>query len=190
LRASVATQPHSRFDLLTFLLGEDDLTPTPIAILAGGLLIAIAIIHLQDQGGLLGEQSPTWLKWGYYVVELTSMLAALLVARKKPAGWVLALGASAFPFVGYVLSRTVGIPGDSGDIGNWGYTLGQVSLGVEAAVFLIASVSLYRIALAQRAHSAHRVEVREPVRVRTYESQISMTGSETLPGSQYGTAKT
>jgi hypothetical protein len=165
LSASVASQPQSQFDLQDFLLSDDDQTPTPIAILAGGLLIAIAIIHLQDQGGLLGGQSPTWLKWGYYLVELSSLLAALLVARKKTAGWVLGLGASAFPFIGYILSRTVGIPGDSGDIGNWGYTLGQVSLGVEASLVVIASVCLYRIFLAQRADSADLVELREPVSV-------------------------
>jgi hypothetical protein len=104
--------------------------------------IAFAIIHLQDQGGLLGDQSPTWLRWGYYLVEVSSLLAALLVARKKTAGWVLGLGASAFPLIGYILSRTVGIPGDSGDIANWGYTLGQVSLGVEASFVVIASVCL------------------------------------------------
>jgi hypothetical protein len=165
MSASVATQTRSRFNLLDFLLSDDDQTPALIAILGAGLLIAIAIIHIQDQGGLLGDQSPTWLKWGYYLVELTSVLAALLVARKRTAGWVLGLGASAFPFTGYILSRTVGIPGDSGDIGNWGYTLGQVSLGVEASFVVIASVCLYRIFLARRADSADLVEPWEPLSV-------------------------
>ena len=32
------------------------------------------------------------------------------------------------PFVAYVLSRTVGVPGDPGDVGNWGYWVGTVSL--------------------------------------------------------------
>jgi hypothetical protein len=167
LSASVATQTRSRFNALDFLLSDDDQTSAPMAIVAAGLLIAIAIIHLQDQGGLLGDQSPIWLKWGYYLVELTSLLAALLVARKKTAGWVLGLGASAFPFTGYILSRTVGIPGDSGDVGNWGYTLGTVSLVVEASFVAIAALCLYKILLAQRVDSADLIELREPVSVHT-----------------------
>jgi hypothetical protein len=154
MRASVAIQTPSRFNLRGFLLSEDNQTPELVAIGAAGLLIAIAIIHLQDQGGLLGGESPTWLKWGYYLIEITSLLAAVLVARKKTAGWLLGLGASVFPFTGYILSRTIGVPGDSGDIGNWGYRLGQVSLVVEASYVLIACVCLYRIYLAQRADSA------------------------------------
>ena len=89
------------------------------------------------------------------------------MARKKTAGWVLGLGASAFPFAGYILSRTVGIPGDSGDIGNWGYTLGTVSLFVEASFVVIAAACLYRIFLAQRVDSADLAELREPVSVYT-----------------------
>jgi hypothetical protein len=165
LSTSVATQAQSPSSAQDFLRSDDEQTPALVAIAAAALLVAIAIIHLQDQGGLLGSQSPTWLKWGYYLVEVTSLLAALLVARKKTAGWVLGLGASAGPFVGYILSRTVGIPGDSGDIGNWGYTLGQVSLAVEGSFMVIASVCLYRIYLAQRANSGEPVEVQPRVAV-------------------------
>jgi hypothetical protein len=158
LSTSVATQAKSRFNLQDFLRSDDEQTPALVAIAAAGLLVAIAIIHLQDQGGLLGGQSPTWLKWGYYLVEVASLLAALLVARKKTVGWVLGLGASVGPLTGYILSRSVGLPGDSGDIGNWGYTLGQVSLAVEGSFIIIASVCLYRIYLAQQSNSLEPVE--------------------------------
>jgi hypothetical protein len=154
------------------LRGDDEETPAVVAITAAGLLIAIAIIHLQDQGGLLGSESPAWLKWGYYLVELTSLVAAVLVARKKTAGWVLGLGASVGPFTGYILSRSVGIPGDSGDIGNWGYTLGTVSLLVEGAFVIIACVCLYRIYRIYRVQGTDTAEFvtpqeRERVRVPT-----------------------
>ena len=64
---------------------DDTVTPVPLLVVGAGLLIAITIIHLQDQGGLLGGESPTWLKYGYYLVEIGSVISALLViARQSP----------------------------------------------------------------------------------------------------------
>jgi hypothetical protein len=134
-----------RNDLTSFLASRDHETPAALAIGGAGLLIAVCIIHLQDQSGLLGSVSPLWLKWGYYLVEVTSLLAAVMVLRKWTFGWVLGVGATLFPFIGYVLSRSVGIPGDSGDVGNWGYLLGTVSLVVEATFVVVASICLRRI---------------------------------------------
>jgi hypothetical protein len=131
--------------LTSFLVSRDHDTPAAVAIGGAGLLIAVCIIHLQDQGGLLGGESPTWLKWGYYLVEMTSLLAAVMVLRKWTFGWVLGVGATLSPFIGYLLSRSVGIPGDPGDVGNWGYLLGTVSLVVEATFVLVASICLRRI---------------------------------------------
>jgi hypothetical protein len=45
------------------------------------------------------------------------------------------------PFAAYVLSRSVGVPGDPGDVGNWGYWVGTVSLFVEAGLVAL-SVSM------------------------------------------------
>jgi hypothetical protein len=135
----------------TFVFANDTVTPLPLAIVGAGLLVAVAIIHLQDQGGLLGGESPLWLKWGYYLVELTSLIAAALVIRGKVFGWVLGLGATVGPMVGYLLSRSVGIPGDSGDIGNWGYLLGTVSLIVEGGFILLSVICLTRLSRAWQA---------------------------------------
>ena len=46
---------------------------------------------------------------------------------------------------GYVLSRTVGLPGDSGDVSNWGYPLGTVSLIVEGCFVVLAVICVTRI---------------------------------------------
>ena len=132
------------------LVADDTVTPVPLLILGAGLLIAIAIIHLQDQGGLLGGESPTWLKYGYYLVEFGSLISALLVIRGKAIGWALGLASSVGPFVGYILSRTVGVPGDPGDVGNWGYLLGTVSLLVEGSFAILAVVCLTRLYQAKR----------------------------------------
>jgi hypothetical protein len=127
------------------LLADDTQTPLPLLVLGAGLALAIAIIHLQDQGGLLGSQSPLWLKYGYYLIEIFSTISAALIIRGKVFGWLLGLASSIVPFVGYILSRTVGVPGDSGDVGNWGYLLGTVSLIVEGTFVVLAIYCLLRI---------------------------------------------
>jgi hypothetical protein len=42
------------------------------------------------------------------------------------------------PIIGYILSRTSGLPGSDDDIGNWTDSLGLASLWVEGAVLLTA----------------------------------------------------
>jgi hypothetical protein len=66
-----------------------------------------------------------------------------LAVRLVPAwaGWAAGVLLGAGPFVAYVLSRTVGLPGDPGDVGNWGYWVGTVSLLVEAGLVAL-SVSM------------------------------------------------
>ena len=132
------------------LLADDTVTPVPLLVVAAGLLMVVAIIHLQDQGGLLGGESPTWLKYGYYLIEIGSLVSALLVVRGKVLGWVLGLAFTVGPFTGYVLSRSVGVPGDPGDVGNWGYLLGTVSLVVEGSFVILASACLIRLYRAGR----------------------------------------
>lgn len=63
-------------------------------------------------------------------------------------GWAAGALLGAAPLLGYVASRTVGLPGDSADVGNWGYWVGTVSLLVEAALVML-SVSML-LAVRQR----------------------------------------
>ncbi len=143
---SVTQAPASSGQRVTrVLLSDDTQTPVPLLVLGAGLALAIAIIHLQDQGGLLGDQSPMWLKYGYYMVEIGSTIAAALIIRGKTFGWILGLASSIGPMTGYILSRTVGVPGDPGDVGNWGYLLGTMSLVVEASFIVLAATCLVRI---------------------------------------------
>ncbi len=51
---------------------------------------------------------------------------------------------SSMPFVGYVATRLTGLPGDTGDIGNWTQPLGLASLAVEACVFAVSMVAVTR----------------------------------------------
>ena len=87
------------------------------------------------------------------------MLTVLALLCPRPAwpglaglGWAAGVLLGAGPFAAYIASRTVGVPGDRGDVGNWGYWLGTVSLLVEAALVMLGTGML--LALRQRSPSA------------------------------------
>ena len=62
----------------------------------------------------------------------------LLLTRGPRLGWFLGGGAAGLTFLGYVVSRTVGLPGDHEDIGNWAEPLGVLSLIVEGLAVILA----------------------------------------------------
>jgi hypothetical protein len=121
------TQTSSWQRVTGILLSDDTQTPAPFLALGAGPALAIAVIHLQDQGGLLGDQSPMWLKYGYYMVEINSTISAALIIRGKTVRRLLGLASSIGPMTRCIPSRTAGVPGDPGDVGNWGYLLGTGS---------------------------------------------------------------
>jgi hypothetical protein len=124
------------------------------------LAVAVAAVHVADQGGITAMASPAWIGWGYRLIEIGGIVTALLLLlpaaprlgpvrigpiRMGPAwlgpaslGWAAGVMLGAGPFIGYVASRSVGVPGDPGDVGNWGYWVGTVSLLVEAALVLLS----------------------------------------------------
>src|SRR5262252_9555879 len=109
------------------------------------LAVAVAAVHVADQGGITAMASPAWIGWGYRLVEIGGIVTALILLLPAPArpgpirigpvrlgpaslGWAAGVLLGAGPFVGYIASRSVGLPGDPGDVGNWGYWVGTVSL--------------------------------------------------------------
>ena len=119
--------------------------------LVGALLaLAVAAVHVADQGSITTLASPHWIGWGYRLIEVGGLLtaAAVLLARPAWLGWAAGILLGVGPFLGYVASRSVGVPGDHGDIGNWGYWVGTVSLVVEAALIMLSAGML--LALRER----------------------------------------
>ena len=119
--------------------------------LVGALLaLAVAAVHIADQGSITTLASPHWIGWGYRLIEVGGLLtaAAVLLARPAWLGWAAGILLGVGPFLGYVASRSVGVPGDHGDIGNWGYWVGTVSLVVEAALIVLSAGML--LALRER----------------------------------------
>jgi hypothetical protein len=109
--------------------------------MVGALLaLAVAAVHVADQGSITALASPHWIGWGYRLIEVGALLTAAAILLSRPAwiGWAAAIPLGAGPFLGYVASRSVGVPGDPGDVGNWGYWVGTVSLVVEAALIVLS----------------------------------------------------
>ena len=105
--------------------------------------LAVAAIHVIDQGGLPGAKDPHYVLILYYTLEAAGVAAAaLLLTRPARAGWLLTLGVAAGPILGYVLSRGPGLPNYTDDIGNWTEPLGVISLVVEGVLFILAAAAL------------------------------------------------
>jgi hypothetical protein len=114
------------------------------------LALAVAAIHVVDQGGVTVTREPYYVGVAYHVLEIAAVVTAvlLLVGLVRP-GWLLAAGVAVGPLLGYILSRGPGLPDYSDDIGNWTEPLGLVSLAVEGALLLL-SVPLFMRSLRRR----------------------------------------
>lgn len=123
------------------------ITVPDVAVRTAGAMLALAVaaVHVADQGGVTALTSPAWIGWGYRLIEVGGVLTALTLLMSLPvrfapnwAGWTAGVLLGAGPFIAYILSRTVGMPGDPGDVGNWGYWVGTVSLFIEAGLVLLS----------------------------------------------------
>jgi hypothetical protein len=101
-------------------------------------LAGIALIHLLDSIGKFSETP--YIAWMYIGLMAGSVtVAAALVHSRDRRLWLAAGGLAASAIVGYVLSRTTGLPNATADIGNWTEPLGLASLFVEGALVAISA---------------------------------------------------
>ena len=120
-------------------------TPEFAVRFAGALLAgAVAAVHVADQGSVTALADPAWIGWGYRLIEAGGVLTALILLLPRLA-WAAGALLGAGPFLGYVASRTVGVPGDPADVGNWGYWVGTVSLLTEAALVTLSASMLLAV---------------------------------------------
>jgi hypothetical protein len=137
--------------------GLPDIVLPGIAVRLVTALLALAVsgVHVADQGGITALNSPGWLGWSYRLIEVGGVLTAiaLLLPWTRWLGWAAAFLLSAGPFIGYLTSRSIGLPGDHGDVGNWGYWVGTVSLIVESALIILSAGMLWSAWRLARARS-------------------------------------
>ena len=100
-------------------------------------LAGIGLIHLLDIPGKFTDAP--YMGWLYVGLIVGSVgVAAVLIERHDRRAWAAAAAVAVAPLVGYVLTRTVGLPQARDDIGNWAEPLGLASLFVEGLVLFVS----------------------------------------------------
>lgn len=114
----------------------------PARLTAAALSLAVAWIHVEDQGGFPGNKTPHYVGLGYYALEAAGALTAVLLlftrGRALAAAWFLSAGVALGPLFGFVLSRGPGLPNYSDDKGAWTEPLAMWAVGVELALLALA----------------------------------------------------
>jgi hypothetical protein len=104
-------------------------------------LAGIGVIHLLDSVETFDETR--WLFWAYVALMAATIIVGGALLHRPTTRWFEAAGLLALmPVIGFVLSRTTGLPGSDDDIGNWTDGLGLASLWVEGAVALAGGYGL------------------------------------------------
>jgi uncharacterized membrane protein YfcA len=101
-----------------------------------GLILIVGIIHVIDAPDSFQEAA--YKGWLFYANGAGAVIAAYGIFRKQCWGWVLGLMVAAGAFLGYVASRTVGLPLIPAEPSAWLEPLGVVSLLAEAAFIVVS----------------------------------------------------
>lgn len=106
-------------------------------------LAAIGVIHLLDS---IGKYSETrYLFWMYVALIAGSIaVAGLVLFTRSRTAFLAAAGLAGSALIGYVLSRTTGLPSAMDDVGNWTEPLGLASLFVEGSVVALSLAAFFR----------------------------------------------
>jgi hypothetical protein len=111
-------------------------------------LAGVGVIHLLDGIGKFSETP--YMGWMYVGLILASLAtAAALIWRNAREAWIAALILPLSAIVGYVLTRTTGLPQATGDIGNWSEPLGLAALFTEGCLVVLSTAALVAFAPAR-----------------------------------------
>lgn len=104
-------------------------------------LAGIALVHVLDAPGKYTETP--YMFWMYMALIVAAIAIAVeLIRTGSRLAWAGAAGLAASAIVGFVLTRTTGLPQAHGDIGNWTEGLGLSSLFIEACVVALSGAVL------------------------------------------------
>jgi hypothetical protein len=106
------------------------------------LIVIVGLIHVIDAPDSFRDA--VYKGWLFYANGAGAMLAAHGIYGRKGWGWWLGLMVSAGAFMGYVASRTVGLPLIPAEPGAWLEPLGVASLIAEA---LFTGVFIFKVRL-------------------------------------------
>ena len=125
--------PGSNATLTTASAIDDAISRT---VVIGGLA-AVALIHALQLPDAFAEAS--YLGWLFVVaiVAAVGLLATLTHASDRSV-WRATATLPALILLGYLLSRTIGLPGANNDVGEWDEPLGLASMVVESVVLCVS----------------------------------------------------
>lgn len=103
---------------------------------------AVVAIHSTELAGKVDEVE--YLGAGYVAVIAASLIAIVMLAVGDRRRWALAGLTAGATVTGYILTRTLGWPGSTGDIGNWSEPLAVWAMIAELAVVVLATVATLR----------------------------------------------
>jgi hypothetical protein len=113
----------------------------PLAPFAALALLGVCAVHLLD--GPHSVQDQAYLGVLELLLAVACVpLAVLLLIEPIRATWDVALALNLLALLVFVTSRTVGLPGSTGDIGNWSPLLGVLNMVAEGSVIGIAALAL------------------------------------------------
>ena len=94
-------------------------------------LAGLAAVHVIDLPGKWAETP--YLAWAYIgIIVAAAILCERLFKSGRASDFLATAGLALAVLAGFIVNRTVGMPGAMGDIGNWFEPLGLLSLVVEA----------------------------------------------------------
>jgi len=116
----------------------DDAIARAVAV---GALVAIALIHVLQLPTAFAEIG---YLGGLFIAAIATslLLAALLTRTSDDRAWAAAGALAGLVLLGYVLSRSVGLPGFTSDIGEWAEAPGLASMVVESLLVAVVAVVL------------------------------------------------
>lgn len=119
-------------------------------------LAGIALIHVLDSVDKWSETRYQF--WLFMALALSSVVVggAVLFTQRR-ASLLAAAGLAGSALIGFVFSRTTGLPNATGDVGNWTEPIGLANVFVESLVILVAAPAAL---LAARAAAVFRGRVR------------------------------
>ena len=106
-------------------------------------LIGIAGVHIADLPAKWEETR--YMAWMYIgAIIASALLIDRLVVKTSKRDYLAASLLSSSVLAGYIINRSVGMPGAKGDIGNWFEPLGFLSIFIE--LFAVwHSINAYRV---------------------------------------------
>lgn len=100
-------------------------------------LLGVGLIHVLDGIGKYTETR--YLFWMFMgLVAGSVVIAGAVLFTRSRAALLAATGLMVSALIGYVLSRTTGLPNATGDIGNWKEPIGVANVFLEAATIALA----------------------------------------------------